>query len=76
MSIYEIDGYWKDDKSEFYGYLVTELDCTPEGYDDDDIFFYGLSENQIKEAIELKENICNDFVITDYRKAAKAEGRE
>ena len=67
--VFEVEGYWKDDKDEeFSGYLVAELDCVPEGYSDDDIFFYGLSEELLKEAIELKENTIHDFVITSYKK--------
>ncbi len=65
--IFEIDGYFKDDNSEFNGYLVAEYDDTPDGFDDDDIFFYGLSEALIKEAIALKKDTTHDFVITAYR---------
>jgi len=63
--IYVIEGYWKDDKSEFEG-LVTDFDCTPEGFDDDDLFFYGLNKSDIEEAIELKNDTAHDFVITNY----------
>ena len=65
MKVFSIDGYWKDDNSSFCGYKVAEMDCTPEGYSDDDIFFYGLSEDDIKSDIDNTETI-NDFVITDY----------
>jgi hypothetical protein len=65
MAKFEIDGYFKDDKTEFYGYLVSEHDDV---YNDEDesIFFYGLSEDEIKEA--MSENTTHDFVITAYRK--------
>lgn len=33
---------------------------------DDEIFFYGLDEKQIQDAIESKDS-GNDFVITAYR---------
>lgn len=65
--LYSINGYWKDDKSTFEGYLVSEYDDThPEL--DDYIFFYGLSEADIKAAIEDGENTILDFVITSYEK--------
>lgn len=64
--IFSITGYWKDDKSEFSDYLVNEYDDCPEGMDDDDIFFYGLSENDIVEAIREGEENQLEFVITSY----------
>ena len=60
-----ISGYWKDDKSEFDDFLVTDFDDTIEEIDDQ-IFFYGLSENEIKEAVELGEETALEFVITSY----------
>jgi len=67
---YIISGYWKDDKTEFEGYLVTDFDdMEADGDDEDEIFFYGLSEKDIQEAIELGENTVHDFVITSYEKA-------
>ena len=66
MAMYfSIDGYFKDDKSEFSGYIVKDMDDA--GEDDDDVFFYGLSENDIKEAIEFGEDTVHDFVITSYQ---------
>jgi len=65
--VYEIDGYWKDDKSEFSGYLVSEMDCTPDGYEDDDIFFFGMSENVLADAVKRGEDTVHDFVVTAYR---------
>lgn len=63
---FEINGYWKDDKSEFNGLIVKEYDDV--GEDDDDVFFYGLSEEQIKEAIDSKgEDDSLDFIITSYK---------
>ncbi len=68
---YEISGYWKDTKEQFEGYTVTNYDDELKETDlftDDDIFFYGLDENDLMEAVELKEQTINDFVITDYTK--------
>lgn len=65
--MFSIDGYFKDDKENpFESYLVYEFDDCPEHLDDDSIFFYGLSERGIKEAIELGEDTVHDFVITNY----------
>ena len=61
-----ISGYWKDDKTEFQNYLVNEYDDTPKGMDDDDFFYYGLSEESIKQAIKEKEDNSLEFVITSY----------
>lgn len=62
---YEISGYWKDNKEEFDGLIVKEFDDTDEE-NDDIIFMYGLTERDLKEAIELKEDTIHDFVITSY----------
>lgn len=64
-----INGYWKNDKSEFNDYMVSTYDdSNDEDEDEDIIFFYGLSEENVKEAINLKENTMLDFVITSYYK--------
>jgi hypothetical protein len=62
---FSIDGHYKDDNSEFSGYIVKEFDDTEPEFDDD-IFYYGLSENNIIEAINNPENIL-DFVIISYK---------
>lgn len=61
---FNVSGYWKDDKSEFSGCIIKEFDDVEEDEEDDDqIFYYGLSEEDLK-------NSCEDdgleFVITDY----------
>ena len=66
---FEISGYWKDDRSEFDDYIVKEYDDVIEG-EDDNIFYYGLGEAEIKAAIEDGKNGIPDgleFVITDYK---------
>ena len=65
MKIFSIDGYWKDDHSEFSDLWVKE-DETVDPKDDDTIFYYGLSEEQIKEAIKLGKKTDLEFVITGY----------
>ena len=57
-----VDGYWRDDKTEFYGYVISQTDDIEEH--DDEIFFYGLSESQIAES--LGKETGADFVITAY----------
>jgi hypothetical protein len=62
-----ISGYYKDDKSEFLDYKVSIYDGVEE--EDDDIFYYGLSEQDIIRAIEDGKNGVEDaleFVITSY----------
>lgn len=60
-----ISGYYKDDNSEFIDYLVKENDDMDEETDDD-VFFYGLSEHDINEAILIGEETVEAFVITSY----------
>lgn len=60
--VYSISGFFKDDLLEFSNYLVTDYDNTPTGYNDEDIFFYGL---------KLDNNYIDDegldFIITRFR---------
>lgn len=65
--LFKISGYWKDDKSEFNDYLVCEYDDCPENMNDDDIFYYGLSEEEIKSAIKDGADTGLEFVITRYK---------
>ena len=66
MSLYfEIEGFFKDDHSPICAVVKEYDDVTDD--DDDAIFFYGLSETDIQEAIRLARNTVHDFVITDYR---------
>jgi len=69
---FSIDGYYKDDKSEFNGYIVKEYDDVDEELDDL-IFFYGLSEEDIKDAIEDGGDDILDFVITSYEEIKKED---
>lgn len=65
MKVFSIDGYYTDDKDEFYGYAVAELHNTPDGWDDSDIFYYGLSESDIQEAISSGKPV-DDSAIVGY----------
>mgnify|MGYP003640083054 CR=1 FL=1 len=62
---FEISGYWKDDKTEFSGYIVCESHDHIEELEDQ-VFYYGLSENDIKLCIKLEESTNLEYVITSY----------
>ena len=59
---FEISGYWKDDKSEFSGYIVREYDDFDEELDDL-IFYYGLSESELENS---SEDDALEFVVTSF----------
>ena len=62
-----INGFWKDDKTKFSDYVVTDYDDNADD-DDDEIFYFGLNEEEIKEAIQLGWDTALEFVITSYSK--------
>jgi hypothetical protein len=76
---FEVDGYWKDDKTSFRDALfsvdVPDIDAEKisdttliNGVMDLDISHYGLDESEIKRLIdEGPENDQLDFVITAYK---------
>ena len=65
---FSIDGYWKDDLSEFNGNIVKEYDDSEENEDLDNlIFYYGLSEAEIQDAIANPDGNVLEFVITSYK---------
>lgn len=62
---FSINGYWKDDKSEFQGMIVKEFDDVEDN--DDDIFFYGMNEYELQKSIDSNgENDSLDFVVTSF----------
>jgi hypothetical protein len=61
---FDIQLKWIDEDRVFSA-LVTDFD----EYDpvrDDDIFWHGLSENEIQHHIRTGEPVCNQFVILSY----------
>lgn len=68
--MFEINGYWKEDKEPIEGYIVLSQEYEEEimGEDDESIFYYGLNEEDLKEAVTLGEAFQEDFVITSYSK--------
>ena len=64
---FSIDGYWKDDLTEFNGNIVKEYSDTEENEDLDNlIFYYGMSEAEIQDAIANPDGNILEFVITSY----------
>lgn len=60
-----ISGYFKDDKTEFSNYIVKDTDDFTDD-EDGNIFYFGLSEDEIKSAIAEGEDTALEFVITSY----------
>ncbi|MFK5981498.1 MAG: hypothetical protein QM499_01190 [Flavobacteriaceae bacterium] len=64
---FKISGYWNDDKSQFENYIVTDFHSHQhEEIEEEDVFYFGITEKEIKTAIENKE-IISDFIITSYQ---------
>jgi hypothetical protein len=64
---FSINGYYKDDKTEFEGLIVKEYDDTEEDESrDDQIFYYGLSDNDLKHSVDTGGNDMLDFVVTSF----------
>jgi len=65
---FSINGYWKDNKDEFEGYIVTNYDDMEldSDYEEEGIFMFGMDEHLLIEAVELRDDIIYDFVITSY----------
>lgn len=59
---FSISGYYKDDGSEFEGYIVKEFHDADE-WDDDNVFYYGLSERDLRES---SFDDCLEFVVTSF----------
>lgn len=69
IPLIEIDGYWKDTKENFEGYLIKQTsDYDESDPQDEEIFYFGLSEEAIKKT--MNQETAEDFVITAYRIAA------
>jgi len=62
--VFRIEGYWIDTAQPINA-LVANFEDTLE--DDDDIFYYGLDEKTLIEAVAKGEAFGEDFVITGYK---------
>ena len=58
---WKVFGYWKDDKTEFSNYIVSNYNDASDN--DDDVFFYGISEEDMRLS---SEDDALDFVITSF----------
>ncbi len=67
MQIFSIEGYYEDDPDCEITGLICSLDCTPKGYSQDDFLWFGLSESDLKHAIESEEPCCDGIIITNYK---------
>jgi hypothetical protein len=64
---FSINGYFKDDKSEFNGFIVKEYDDSEEDENrEDQIFYYGLSDNDLQHSVDTGGNDMLDFVVTSF----------
>jgi hypothetical protein len=69
MSVFSVSGYFVEpdrSKCEFDGLLITDYSDVPDGYDEDTIYLFGMSEQAIKDSIE-NPNDEDDFIITSYQ---------
>jgi hypothetical protein len=64
---FEINGFWKDDKSTFDGYIVREYDDLDEELDDL-IFYYGLGESELNSS---SEDDALEFVVTSFEEVER-----
>jgi len=62
---FSINGFWKDTNENFENRIVKELEELAED-DDENIFYYDLSEEEINLEIKLGWSGTLDFVITSY----------
>lgn len=62
-----ISGYWRDDAENFEDYIVKDSDFTEDQeLNDDDVFFYNLTEQDIQNEISAGSKGDLEFIITSY----------
>lgn len=66
---FRVSGYWKDTKTEFSDLLVKEFDDMEDDETDEFIFYYGLSEEDLKNS---SEEDSLEFVITNYEEVEES----
>ena len=62
-TLFSINAYWKDNRTEFSA-LVCSQEFEQAQFNDEDIFYYGMSKSEIIKAITNGENTDLEFVIT------------
>lgn len=71
IEYFKVSGYWIDDNSTFEEYIVTSYENASKldgRFEDDEIFFFGMTEEVLKEALYMGASFEEDFVITYYEK--------
>jgi len=65
---FNISGYWKEDKEIFENYTVTdeEAETMDQVPDENSIFYYGLTEENILDCIAFGDGTELAFVIESY----------
>jgi len=67
MNIYSINGYFKDDKTPIIEYLVADTEDYVDDDTDNQIFYYGLSEEDLKQMVIDGDLTDYEFVITSFK---------
>lgn len=67
---FTITGYWKNDKSRLENYRVTSSNDI-NYHEDDGIFYYGVTECDLKQAIQDGDKTDLEFVIISYEPLIK-----
>ena len=62
--LYSVRIKYADDNSE-HDVVICDYDCVPDGVDDDDIFFFGLSRESIERIIKNDELCENEWYILE-----------
>jgi hypothetical protein len=67
MKLFQVTGYWTDNRESFRHRIIADgCGLLPLGYDDDDIFFYGLTELEIGRMVQSGRE-CEGFCLTSYK---------
>jgi len=68
---FEISGYWNDSREPFRNYIVTDKDYfnvyNDFGFTEEDIFYFGMTEEYLIAEIEFGEDPELEFTITNYK---------
>jgi len=79
MKVFSVNGHWVENTPDdiISGLLVCEYDeQLPEGYNDQDIFFYGVNEQDLIDGIKNNECCIDEFVVTSYEIAFETDKLE
>jgi hypothetical protein len=65
--MFSVNGYFKDDKTEFESYIITSWDCLPVGWEEEEIFHFGLSYKNLLHNLTTGGDDGLDFVVTNIK---------